>query len=323
MSAVVHLAPPVAAAESPLGRVRELVLRHTPREGHTRLEAPDLCAYRFSRSATFTKAASLGVTLGVVLQGTKRIRIDGRELTVDPLRVLVITREREHYSSVCTAAPDRPYVGMSVCFSPERVASALLALADAREEGKGGDDDAIPAFVMPCDAKIAGALERLVATLDDPLDRKLLAPLVLDEILLRLLRSDAAAAVRSGVANGADAGRIVESMRFIREHHPEKLSVPALARSAAMSPSHFAHRFRAIARTSPMRYLREVRLDRARAMLVEKGVRASQVALDVGFESPAHFAREFKRRFGVPPSHYLREPGGRGRAPRSKDGTSR
>jgi AraC-like DNA-binding protein len=139
-----------------------------------------------------------------------------------------------------------------------------------------------------------------------PARPKLLAPLAIDEILYRLLRSDAAAAVRSGVAHAGDARAILESMRFVREHHAEKLTVRALARQAAMSPSHFAHRFRAVARISPMRYLREVRLDRARAMLVEKGARASQVALDVAFESPAHFAREFKRRFGVPPSHYLR-----------------
>ena len=53
--------------------------------------------------------------------------------------------------------------------------------------------------MLACDAGIADALERLLRTLADPLDRKLLAPLVVDEILFRLLRSDAAAAVRAGV----------------------------------------------------------------------------------------------------------------------------
>jgi AraC-like DNA-binding protein len=72
-----------------------------------------------------------------------------------------------------------------------------------------------------------------------------------------------------------------------------------------MSPSHFAHRFRAVARVSPMRYLREVRLDAARARLLGNGSRVSEVAVEVGFESPAHFTREFKRRFGVSPSKSL------------------
>ena len=55
----------------------------------------------------------------------------------------------------------------------------------------------------------------------------------------------------------------------------------------------------------PMRYLREVRLERARSLLLEGRARAGEVAQSVGFESALHFTRELKRRFGVPPSHYL------------------
>jgi AraC-like DNA-binding protein len=98
-------------------------------------------------------------------------------------------------------------------------------------------------------------------------------------------------------------------MQFIRQHHTDKLNVDQLARLTSMSPSHFAHRFRAVARTSPMRYLRAARLDAARVQLLGAGARVSQVAVDVGFESPAHFTREFKRRFGVSPSHLFRSAG--------------
>jgi len=141
-------------------------------------------------------------------------------------------------------------------------------------------------------------LLRLIA---DPAEAKLLGPLLVDEILLRLLRTDAAATLRAGVGSVVDAQRIVEAMKFIRENYAEKLRVEEVARRVAMSPSHFAHRFQAVARISPMRYLRQVRLERARERLVG-GARVSEVAVDVGFESPAHFTREFKRRFGVSPS---------------------
>jgi len=73
-----------------------------------------------------------------------------------------------------------------------------------------------------------------------------------------------------------------------------------------MSASHYAHRFSSVVRVSPKRFLREARLERARALLMESGARAGEVAALVGFDSPAHFTREFKRRFGVTPSHYLR-----------------
>jgi AraC-like DNA-binding protein len=72
------------------------------------------------------------------------------------------------------------------------------------------------------------------------------------------------------VTQAADANRILDSMQFIRDSHAEKLTIEALARQAAMSESHFAHRFRAVARVSPMRYLREVRPDRARELLTAR-----------------------------------------------------
>jgi AraC-like DNA-binding protein len=282
-----------------LERLRELVLDLATQEGHTPLAIPDLCLYRFSTPQTFTKAATFGVTLGVVLQGTKRLRFGAHEISVDPARLLVVTRDTEHESEVVGATRQRPYVGLFMCFGPERVARALLALTEA---GGTTSPEAVPAFLLEHNRGVTDALERLLLAIGDPLDRKVLAPLVADEILYRLLRSDAAAAVRAGVGPGADAPRILEAMQYMRQNHAEKLSVEQVARRTAMSPSHFAHRFSAIARVSPMRYLRDVRLDAARTRLLGGGARVGEVAIEVGFESPAHFTREFKRRFGVSPS---------------------
>lgn len=281
-----------------LARVRDLVASRIV-EGHVTTSAPDICFYRFAKPTTVRKSATFGVTLNVVLEGQKRIDVEGHEIHIDPSRLLVVTRETDTTTQACSA----PFLSMSLLFSPDQVAKALLALTDA---GVTTAPETAPAFVMPTEAAIADALERLVRTLDDPLDRKLIAPLVIEEILFRLLRSDSAAAVRSAVARTPDAIRILESMRYIRENHRRKLTVEAIARNAGMSASHFAHRFSSVARVTPMRFLREVRLERARSLLFEAGSRANEVASDVGFESAAHFTREFKRRYGVPPSHYLR-----------------
>lgn len=291
--------------EGPLDRVRDLVLGIAAEEGHSSILDPDLCVYRLSARTTLHKAATFGVTLSVILQGTTHLRIGDHELAVPAPNLLVFTRETDHTSIAASASPDQPFLALSFCFSSERVARALLAVtqAGALEVRR---EETVPAFVLACDEPMAAALERLLRTLDDPLDRRLLAPLVQEEILFRLLRSEAAAAVRSGVARAADADRVLVSMQFIRDHHHEKLTVESLAKNAAMSPSHFAHRFRAVARVAPMRYLREVRLERARALLLAAGARAGAVAARVGFESPAHFAREFKRRYGLSPSRYGR-----------------
>ena len=87
------------------------------------------------------------------------------------------------------------------------------------------------------------------------------------------------------------------------------LSVDSIARQVAMSPSQFAHRFRVVARMSPMRFVKEVRLNAARALLLCEGARASEVSLRVRYESPARFARDFKPRFGASPARYARQIG--------------
>lgn len=299
------VAPFIPHGVRPLERVRELLLRDAAAaEGRTVLYEPEVAICRYSESMTFTKAATFGVTLAVVLQGQKKLRIGKHaELDVDPERMLVITRESEHISISISAGARRPFVSMSISFPPERVARALLELADSSAPTTA---ETGPAFLMSPDAAIADALERLVRALEHPIERKVIAPLIVNEILYRLLCSDSAAAIRGAVAGAPDAARILTSMRFIEEHLAEKLTVEDLAKRAGMSESHYAHRFSSVVRVSPKRFVRQARLERARTLLMESGTRANEVASLVGFESPAHFTREFKRRFGVTPSHYLR-----------------
>jgi AraC-like DNA-binding protein len=222
---------------------------------------------------------------------------------VVPPSVLVVTRETENETTLLPAGPDRPHLSLFLGFDPEHVARALVAMSEAAGPVAS---EAVPAFLLPHDARLVDTLHRLVVSLDDPIERKLLAPLAAQEILLRLLRSDAAAAVRAGAGRAADSGKILQAMQFIRAHSTEALTVPAIARRVAMSPSHFAHRFRAVARVSPMRFLRDVRLEQARARLLHGPARVGDVARDLGYESQAHFAREFKRRYGAPPTQYVR-----------------
>lgn len=302
-STVTALRPrPSADERDVLARVRELANQLAGDATDKALLFPDLCLHRFTAPTTYRKAHTFGVTLGVILEGQKRCRFGETEVTTDASRLVVVTREGLHDTAVVAATPQRPFLGLSLCFSAERVARALLALVEA---GGVAAAETVPAFQLTCDEGMAGALERLLGALGDPLDRKLLAPLIIDEILFRLLRSPAAAAVRAGVGPRGDATRILDSTRYMREHYAEKLDVAHLARKCGMSPSHFAHRFRAVARVSPKRYLRQVRLDAARALLLGSGRRVSEAAVEVGFESPAHFTREFKRRFGVAPSKTL------------------
>jgi AraC-like DNA-binding protein len=51
-----------------------------------------------------------------------------------------------------------------------------------------------------------------------------------------------------------------------------------------------------------LQYLKNVRLHKARMLMVNEGVNASGAAVKVGYESPSQFSREFKRLFGSSPA---------------------
>ena len=114
----------------PLARVRSYALALADREGHNATPSPELCLYRFSRPTRFQKGATFGVTLGVVLQGEKRMRIAGEEIAIESDRFLVITRDVAYESLATQATAERPFLGVSILFRPEQVARALLAYAE-------------------------------------------------------------------------------------------------------------------------------------------------------------------------------------------------
>jgi AraC-like DNA-binding protein len=70
--------------------------------------------------------------------------------------------------------------------------------------------------------------------------------------------------------------------------------------------------FRRYYGTTPMGYLRRVRLERARAQLEAAGpadaATVAAVARQWGWASPARFAAAYQQRFGVPPSHVTKTP---------------
>jgi AraC-like DNA-binding protein len=77
--------------------------------------------------------------------------------------------------------------------------------------------------------------------------------------------------------------------------------VEDLADTAGMSASAFHQNFKAVTSTSPLQYLKTIRLHKARMLMVYEGMRAGIAAERVGYESSSQFSREFKRLFGSSP----------------------
>jgi AraC-like DNA-binding protein len=82
------------------------------------------------------------------------------------------------------------------------------------------------------------------------------------------------------------------------------LDVPALARVALMSSTHFTREFRATFGETPHRYLQRRRIERAMALLRTTSATVTEVAIRVGFESLGTFSRTFHAVVGLSPTEY-------------------
>jgi AraC-like DNA-binding protein len=82
------------------------------------------------------------------------------------------------------------------------------------------------------------------------------------------------------------------------------LDIPALARSAHVSESHFARSFKAAFGETPHRYLLRRRMERAKALLRAGELSVTEVCLEVGFTSLGSFSTQFRRFVGESPTAY-------------------
>lgn len=299
---------PQPVTDPDLDRVMEELIRRLSglarNEGtNTEPLLPGLCVHRISQPSSFTKWNTVGPSLIVVAQGRKVATHRGIKLAYDPRRYLVVTGEAEFQGTVLEATPQAPCLSLCLQIPPDLVAKTLLALATPETTPIV---EPVPAFIGALDVPITECVVRILRALADPAERAIVLPLALEELVFRLLRTDAASAIRAAVHPDRDADKIHRAMQYLRANLEHAVAVEDVARHVAMSPSHFAHRFRAVARVSPMRYLKGVRLAHARTLLLNDNVRVSEAALRSGYESASHFTRDFKVVYGTTPAEHVR-----------------
>ncbi|MNM85314.1 Regulatory protein PchR [compost metagenome] len=121
------------------------------------------------------------------------------------------------------------------------------------------------------------------------------------EALLMLFRRHAR------IADPAPAGKEPRAVAHARELLAARLveppSLEELAAAVNLSPFHFARVFRQATGLPPHAWLKQRRLEQARALLKD-GCAPSSVAMQLGFADQSHLNRQFKQAYGVAPGEY-------------------
>jgi AraC-like DNA-binding protein len=279
-----------------LAEIRQRIAAHARADLRTPIDGLLL-----SRVDTAAPDYSLTEPLLVVLaQGGKRLLLGQQVFEYRAGDCLVVTADLPVTGHFVGASRKVPALGLGLTLRPAAIAPLLLqAPAERRPRAAATDPPAIA--TGPAGPELLDAAARLLRLLDSPVDARVLAPLIEQEILWRLLTGPLGHVARQ--IGRADSGlaHVSRAIRWIRDNYAEPLRIADLARLAGMSPSAFHRHFRAVTAMSPLQFQKRIRLQEARSLLVARAGDVAGVGHLVGYDSPTQFNREYRRLFGAPP----------------------
>jgi AraC-like DNA-binding protein len=240
-----------------------------------------------------------GTVLAVIAQGAKRLALGDRVYEYRAGQYLVASVDLPVTGHFVEASRERPALGFGLTLRPDAVAELLLSAGPG-----AGSAAAAPSGIAVSDApaELLDAVIRLLRLLDQPRDRAVLAPMVIREILWRLINGEQGDVVRQlGVADSS-LRHVARAVRWIRDNYAQPFRVEDVARLAGMSVSAFHRNFQAVTAMSPIQFQKQIRLQEARLLLATRPSDIAGVGLRVGYDSPSQFSREYRRQFGAPPS---------------------
>ncbi|GIP17234.1 hypothetical protein J40TS1_28760 [Paenibacillus montaniterrae] len=100
--------------------------------------------------------------------------------------------------------------------------------------------------------------------------------------------------------------KINRTISFMEKEYKRAISREQLAAIAELNSEHYSRIFRKYTGSSPMNYLVELRINKAKELLLHSTYSIAEIGHMVGYSDPYHFSRRFKQIVGVAPTHYAK-----------------
>jgi len=231
--------------------------------------------------------------LGYVLRGEARHVVNGAPGTLRPGSAFLLSPVDFHEIEVPARASLRC---VNVVLAPTLVESALESVVAA-------GDERLP-WAFPDLTSVADDVRRVC---DETTARRpgwrVVAEAGLRTVLVEMARqcAPAARAVEAPALREVPPN-LLQAVRYVERHFREPLTLAQVAQVAHLSPHWFSEQFR-VATGSPFQaYLKNRRLQFARALLDATELSVTDVCHAAGFNDPSYFGRAYRSRYGVAPS---------------------
>ncbi|GAA4830334.1 AraC family transcriptional regulator [Paenibacillus vulneris] len=284
--------------DAEIGRLARLIHTYTPHDGTFSQRIPGLHVCRYSRVNVDCVRTFDSPSLLIVAQGAKVITVGQEVYQFGRAHMLMFPVALPIAVKTTHASYSEPFLSVKLNLDPQRIAELALkvypqGLPIVRNWSAG--------YVINADLGMVKAVTRLVECLSNPSDAELLAPLVMDEILIRVLRSPFGVHIAESCFTDSVVQRVVRTIAWLRDNFSQQMKVTDLAKMVHMSESSFHEHFKAVTSMSPLQYQKALRLHEARRLMVSNSMDANTACRLVGYVSTSQFSRDYSRFFGSPP----------------------
>lgn len=237
-------------------------------------------------------------SLLVIAQGSKIVTLADENYQYDSTSYLVASVHLPITGQIIQASPEEPYFCVQINFNTEQI---LDIIKESDDVWNGKKDSGRGIVVNKINSHLLDAVLRLVRLLHTPKDIPVLSPLIIREILYRILQDSQGNLIKQFAMIGSHAHCIAKVIQFINSNFSKPLRIEDLAKKVNMSTSSLHNQFKKVTAMSPLQYQKLIRLQEARRLLFSESAEAANIGFQVGYESPSQFSREYARMFGLPP----------------------
>lgn len=278
-------------------KFKEQLLDILPEQGGTDVGIKGV--YAFRRDSPYKMKPQLyNPQIIILAQGQKNIYLGDKTYIYNTDKYYVQTVP---LPVVCEAIieENKPMLGIVLQIDPKIVGEIMYEMESEPHTSSKIENSLYDAKISE---NLMESIVRLMSSIKNVNERRVLGPMYLKEIFFKIMTGENGEIIRELATNNRGFYQISRIIRKIHENYSKSFDVKDLAKEAGMSVTAFHTTFKGMTSSSPLQYIKNIRLHKAKELIQQEGEMVNRAAMIVGYESPSQFSREYKRFFGIPPT---------------------
>ncbi|CCH53056.1 Methylphosphotriester-DNA alkyltransferase [Fibrisoma limi BUZ 3] len=294
---------------------RHLTARRLEQEVENRtaytIDTAELNIYETHHVAEQVELTFNSPVLASMIRGKKVMHLPGTpSFDFLPGESVIVPSEETMRIDFPEAQTQNPTQCLALAIAPDKVRQVTdllndqVPLVDTPQGWQFGQTN----FYLTNDEPIYHLISRLIYIFtENNRAKEVIANLVLQELVVRLMQTQARTLLLSSGASYANVNRLAHVAQYINKHLSRSLHIRELADEACMSEPNFYRTFKQTFGMTPVDYINQQRIALASKLLRTTNRCLADISLECGFNNLTYFMKLFRREMGMSPAQYRKQ----------------